>query len=327
MQGNEPDYYKVLGVSKDATQKDIKKAWRDLARKYHPDAQHGKSESEQKHAEEMMKRINDAYSVIGDEKKRKAYDDYRANPFAYATNGGGTGQSTPWGNAQSAQDFATILETLFGRKNGGDTYTYSNAYNSDQQYASGNPFGDMFGFGGNSGMGGYDVSGMGQPMQSLDIDVSMTIPLQTALNGGKETVKIPSGRTVSITIPKGTRNGQTIRLKGLGNESNGHKGNMNVTMTIDMPQNVTIDGDDIHCPIDVRFDKAMLGGQTKAYLPSGKTIRLRIPKGTMAGKTFVIPHEGFGTNGRCLLETRITVPSTVSKQTEEEIEKISKWIG
>lgn len=324
MQGNEPDYYKVLGVSKDATQKDIKKAWRDLARKYHPDAQHGKSESEQKHAEDMMKRINDAYSVIGDEKKRKAYDDYRANPFAYATNGSGTGQSTPWSDAQSAQDFAKILETLFGSRSSG---TY-NAYNTNKQYTQGNPFGDIFGFGNNTGgMNGYTVDNIGQPTQPLDIDVSMTIPLQTALNGSKETVRIPSGKTVSITIPKGTRNGQTIRLKGLGDESNGHKGNMNVTVSINMPQSIMIDGDDIHCPVDVRFDRAMLGGQVMANLPSGKTIRLKVPKGTMAGKTFVIPHEGFGTNGRCLLETRITVPGVVSKKTEGILEQVSQSLG
>lgn len=322
MQGNEPDYYKTLGVSKDATQKDIKRAWRDLARKYHPDAQHGKGESERKHAEDMMKRINDAYSIIGDEKKRRAYDDYCANPFAYATNGDGAVRSTPWGDAQSAQEFATILETLFGGKNGG---AYARDTNASR--VNGNPFGDMFGFGGSDGMGYYDVTHMGQPSHSLDVDTSMSVPLRTALNGGRETIRTPDGKTVSVTIPKGTRNGQTIRLRGMGRVSNRHKGDMNVTISVDMPQGVTVDGDDIHAPVDVRFDEAILGGQVKVDLPSGKTVRLRVPKGTTAGKTFAIPHEGFGRDGRCMLKVRITVPGSVTKETEGMIGQISQSLG
>lgn len=313
MSDSNPDYYKVLGVSESATQGEIRKAWLKLARQYHPDTHADDTPEGKRQAEERMKDINEAYSVIGDEKKRKQYDAMRHMPFGGGGNPfTGTGNGNTWsytwggGNGTSGIDWDDMLDSLFGK---------GRATNTSQKtsHQGGNPF------------AGFDVNFGGMTgTNPLDVDVSMSIPLQTAVTGGKVDVRIPDGRTVSVNVPPHTKNGATIRLKGLGNtDESGHVGNMNVTIGIDLPSQWELDGDDVRGRIPIRFDMAMLGGDTTVVLPSGHSARVRVPKGTVSGSKFQFRNEGLGIRGKCILTTDIQVPKNLTAQSEELLRKLA----
>lgn len=295
-----PDYYATLGVKKDASKDEIRKAFRKLAMKYHPDAQHGKTENEKKRAEEKMKDINEAYSVLSDDKKRATYDAYRDNPFGSSGASSGNGYTYSY---DSSADWSDILEQMFGRTK-----------------ASGiNPFGninDMFDF---MGMGDDSKYASYGRTPNLDVTVKMSIPIETTINGGKIDAQMPDGKRVSINVPSGTRDGDVIRLRGLGNKNGNDTGNMLVEVSISIPQGMSVNGNDISMPVDVPYDVAILGGSVNVRMPSGKTIRLRIPEGTQSGKTFLVRHAGISRDGDCHLTVNITVPAQTSKKAKDLI--------
>ena len=315
-----PDYYKVLGVSQSATQAEIKKAWHRLARQYHPDAQRGKSDAERKAAEDRMKEVNEAYSVIGDEEKRRKYDEYlkNPNPFASAAQGsanGGNGQYWQWtsdGTTGGSVDWDEILRQVFGI--GG------NASAAGGNGKHGGPFG---GFGFDGGMGvPFDGTAYGgtQGARRQDEQFRVSVPLGTAIRHDKVQIGLPSGKSVSVRIPQDVHDGTVMRLRGLGSDGS----DLLLHIAIDVPSGYSLDGDDVTGSMDVRFDTAMLGGKTQVTLPSGKRVELSIPKGTTAGRAFTFRGEGLGKSGRCVLKTRITVPRRLSTKAEETLRELSQ---
>jgi DnaJ-class molecular chaperone len=316
-----PDYYKALGVSRSATQAEIKKAWHKLAREYHPDAQRGKSDAERKAAETRMKEVNEAYSVIGDEEKRRQYDEYldNPNPFASATQGGGAGsgsgqywQWTSDGTTSRNVDWDEILRQVFGI--GG------NASAASGNGEHGGPFG---GFGFDGGMGvsfgnaAYDST---HGTHRQDEQLRVNVPLGAAIRHDKVQIGLPSGKSVSVRIPQDVHDGTVMRLRGLGSDG----GDLLLHIAIGVPSGYSLDGDDVTGNMDVRFDTAMLGGKTQITLPSGKRIELSIPKGTTAGRTFTFRGEGLGKSGRCVLKTQIIVPGRLSAKAEETLRELSR---
>lgn len=314
-----PDYYKVLGVSQSATQAEIKKAWHRLARQYHPDAQRGKSDAERKAAEDRMKKVNEAYSVIGDEEKRRKYDEYlkNPNPFASAAQGanGGNGQYWQWtsdGTTGGSVDWDEILRQVFGI--GG------NASAAGDNGKHGGPFGD-FGFDGSMGSPfGSTAYGGTQGTRRQDEQFRVSVPLGAAIRHDKIQIGLPSGKSVSVRIPQDVHDGTVMRLRGLGSDGS----DLLLHIAIDVPSGYSLDGDDVTGSMDVRFDTAMLGGKTKVTLPSGKRVELSIPKGTTAGRAFTFRGEGLGKSGRCVLKTRITVPGRLSAKAEETLRELSQ---
>lgn len=315
-----PDYYKVLGVSQSATQADIKKAWHRLARQYHPDAQRGKSDAERKAAENRMKEVNEAYSVIGDEEKRRKYDEYlkNPNPFASTAQGGtngGNGQYWQWtsdGTTGGSVDWDEILRQVFGI--GG------NASAAGGSGKHGGPFG---GFGFDGGMGspfGSAAYGSTQGTHRQDEQLRVSVPLGTAIRHDKVQIGLPSGKSVSVRIPQDVHDGTVMRLRGLGSDGS----DLLLHIAIDVPSGYSLDGDDVTGSMDVRFDTAMLGGKTQVTLPSGKRVELSIPKGTTAGRAFTFRGEGLGKSGRCVLKTQITVPGRLSAKAEETLRELSR---
>lgn len=317
-----PDYYKVLGVSQSATQAEIKKAWHRLARQYHPDAQRGKSDAERKAAEDRMKEVNEAYSVIGDEEKRRKYDEYlkNPNPFASAAQGGGNagsgnGQYWQWtsdGTTGGNVDWDEILRQVFGI--GG------NASAASGNGKHGGPFG---GFGFDSDMGipfGNTAYGSTQGARRQDEQLRVSVPLGAAIRHDKVQIRLPSGKSVSVRIPQDVHDGTVMRLRGLGSDG----GDLLLHIAIDVPNGYSLDGDDVIGSMDVRFDTAMLGGNMRVALPSGKIVNLSIPKGTTAGKVFTFRGEGLGKSGRCMLKTQITVPGRLSAKAEETLMELSR---
>lgn len=204
------DYYSVLGVKKDASAAEIKKAFRKLAKKYHPDATGGDSNAEKKFIE-----INEAYDTLSDEKKRKEYDEMRDNPFAGAARGGG-GQYTY--NTTGGNPFA-----------GGDPFAGFGG-NSRYEYTSFNVddiLGDLF--------GGRTAT---KPKQNLDVTFKGDITPWMAALGGRIEVK-SSGKTYSVKVPAGSRSGQKLRLKGQGLTDGTRTGDLYIELTIQNPKKMT----------------------------------------------------------------------------------------
>ena len=193
------DYYRVLGVGKDASAAEIKKAFRKLAKKHHPDANGGGKAAERKFIE-----INEAYDTLGDAQKRKDYDERRENPFGY----GGREQPYTGGHYTGGNPF----------ENGARRY---GVFNVDDI------LGDFF--------GGRAAA---QPRQNLDITFKGDITPWMAALGGRVEVKAEN-RTYTVKVPAGSRSGQRLRLKGQGLTDGGRKGDLYIELTIQNPEKLT----------------------------------------------------------------------------------------
>lgn len=212
------DYYEILGVSETATDAEIKKAYRKLALKYHPDKNAGN-----KDAEEKFKEVSEAYYTLEDKKRRAQYDNMRK-------------MGTYTGDFSSDQGF--------------DFSEFLKGFSGGEGYSSGSPFGDIFGdvFSGASGgrqggrtyyyssgggMRGGDPSGM-QTDVDTDIRAELPIPKNLAEKGGEAKFKLSSGRSITLKVPKGTKNAQKMRLKGQGQNCPccKHKGDLIVTIKV-----------------------------------------------------------------------------------------------
>lgn len=303
-----PDYYKILNVSEKATQDEIKKSWRSLARKYHPDAQRNKTPAEQKDAEEKMKKINEAYSVIGDVEKRKKYDNMRSGPNPFA---GGNPFSGNAGNGGGYQGYSYTTDGNMGNMNWNDILEqiFGVDLNTGQQKHDSTIFDKDFSFG-----------NFKNTMPERAEECQMSVPLATVLTHGTIKATVPSGKTVNLKMSDKIRNGSTIKLKGLG--SNGV--NLLVHITIEMPPEYTLEGDDIIGTLPLRFDQAILGSQVSTTLPSGKQVIIKVPQNTGAHKSFVFNHEGLGTDGRCILHTEITIPEHLSEKAMNTLRQLSQ---
>jgi molecular chaperone DnaJ len=206
------DFYKVLGVSKDVSQSDLKKTYRKLARQYHPDSNPGDAKAEAK-----FKEISEAYSVLSDEEQRKEYDQIRAM-------GSGARFTAPGGGA-GAGGFEDVFGGMFNQGGRGQSYTFQQGEYDDL-------LGGLFGSGRfGQTTGGY--RGFGGPTRGQDVSASTTIDFQTAVTG--ETVHLTvDGETVKVRIPAGVSDKQRIRVPGKGRQSpdGGERGDLYLTVTV-----------------------------------------------------------------------------------------------
>ena len=233
--------YETLGISENATQSEIKKAYRNLAKQYHPDI------NKTPEAEEKFKEINGAYEVLGDEEKKKQYDQYGDSMFG--------GQNFhDFSRSQGAGvDINDILRNMFGGGRGG---------------FSGGGFGGA-GFGG--GFGGYEPD--------LDIEASLTVDFKTAILGGKKSITL-NGESFDIQIPQGIASGQKIRAKEKGKKAQGHpRGDLILTLNVAQDERYTRDGDDLSLKVDVPLYTALFGGKIEVETLY-KTVTLKIPENT-----------------------------------------------
>lgn len=314
-----PNYYSILGVSKDASQDDIKKAFRNQARKYHPDV------NKEPGAEEKFKEISEAYEVLGDAEKRKTYDMYESGAPG-GTYTGHDGQVHTWTASGSWSDF---LSDMFGgafnknRKAGGAT--------DPSSYADiGGIFDEMFWNTGNMGTGTQNpfdgMYGGAAAAESLDMEASLLVPLSVLLQGGSRRVSVDD-KTVDVKIKKGTRPGTKMRLKGMGRDAGTRIGDLYVTIEADVSGNVTIDGDDIHCDVNIPFQVAVLGGAMTVTLPDGSRVRINVPQGTSSGRRFSINGHGFTTDSRCFLHSRVVVPAHLPESFLEKFKALCEAEG
>jgi curved DNA-binding protein len=257
------DYYKLLGVSRGASQDEIKKAYRKLARKYHPDV------SKEPNAEERFKEVNEAYEVLGDVEKRRAYDDLG-------------------GNWRSGQDFRPPpgWEDIFGGVRGGGR--------AAPGFGEEGGFSDFFEtlFGGGRRAGGGRTGG-GFQARGADQAARIEITLEQAAHGGSMSVQLGSGRKLQVKIPAGVTEGQRIRLAGQGGPGvgGGPSGDLFLEVAIRPHPRFRVEGRDIQLDLPVTPWEAALGATVNVPTLGGR-VELKIPPGSQSGRRLRLKGRG-----------------------------------
>lgn len=307
------DYYKILGVSKSASQDEIKKAYRKLAVKYHPDKNKG-----DKQAEERFKEIGEAYEVLKDPDKRQKYDQLGANWKQYQYAGAG--------NGARGFDFSQ-----FGGAPGGGSFYYEG--DIGDMFGGGNGFSDFFNafFGGTGGMGsnrktnGFNPGSASQ--KGSDYKAEMEISLAEAYSGTTRILTV-DGQKLRATIKPGAYNGQELRIKGKGGRgyNGGTPGDIYIKLKIAPDSNYELHGNDLIYKANIDLFTAILGGKLKVNTLAGK-LSLNVPKGSQPGSKLRLKGKGMpvfnkpGSSGDLYIQLVISIPKNLS---EEELKLVKK---
>ena len=304
----ERDFYKVLGVSKDVSAADLKKTYRKLARKHHPDSNPG-----DKAAEAKFKEISEAFSVLNDPEQRAEYDQMRAL-------GAGAPRFTA-GGAGGAGGFEDGFGGMFGQGGRGARSTFSGADFDDL-------FGSMFGGGGAGGgfgqsSGGY--RGYGGPTKGRNTIATTTLDFRTAIAGDTIKLQGSNGKPLTVRIPAGVSDGQKIRLKGKGEPSpdGGEAGDLTITVTVRKHPVFERDGQNLRVDVPVTFTEAALGATIEVPTLDGDPVRLKVAAGTPSGRVLRVKGRGVKTAsgaGDLLATVQIAVPSHLSAEAEKHLQ-------
>jgi molecular chaperone DnaJ len=293
----EKDYYQLLGVKKTATEDEIKKAYRALAKKYHPDRNKGNKEAENK-----FKEISEAYAVLSDAEKRAQYDRLGAEAFSF---GGGGGGGNPFGGFDFSQ-FMRAAEGAGARRR------------STRGAPSGftDIFSDLFGGGG----GGFEQAAV----RGNDINAELTIDFRDAVLGTTMDLQA-HGDHIKVKIPEGVADGQTIRLRGKGSpgSSGAPAGDLNVLVHVRPHPFFERKGDDIYINLPITIGESVKGAQIDVPTIRG-AVKARIPPGTQGGQTFRLSGKGIkrknGNYGDQYYRVEIVVPRDAPHDAVEKIE-------
>jgi DnaJ-class molecular chaperone len=326
------DYYATLGVDKGASQADIKKAFRRLARENHPDVNKGDDA-----AEKRFKEISEANEVLSDAEKRKAYDQLGANWKAYQQ-AGGNGPGRPFsgfaGGAHAASgspggvrfEYRGSAEDLAGFSDFFRTFFSSSGASGMEGAAGGGPHLDIDplfgGLGGDSGAG-YASSGFGtgsargrrrSPPPPADATADATISLEEVMRGTERHLQV-GGKTLQVKIPPGVRDGQRIRLTGKAEGG----GNVYITVRVSKHPVFTRDGADLTLELSLTLGEALLGADVHIDTLVGKRLALTIPAGTQNGRVFRLTGQGlprFGAEGHgdLRVRTKVVLPTFLDEE-------------
>jgi len=302
------DFYKVLGVSKDTSEADLKKAYRKLARKYHPDSTQGDPAAEAK-----FKEMSEAYSVLSDKEQRAEYDQIRAMGsggarFQAPGSAGGGFEDVfsrfSTGRGQQQADFDDIF-AMFGQQTGG-------RFGSGR---FGQPTGGFQGFGG--------------PQKGADVTARTTIDFATAIRGETISLQGAEGQPFKVKIPAGVADGQKIRLRGRGRPSpdGGENGDVVVTVAVRPHPVFTRDGLNLRVTVPVTFTEAALGATIEVPTLGGDPVKLRVAPGTPSGRVLRVKGRGVHTakgTGDLLAEVQVAVPAHLDDRAREALERFGE---
>ncbi len=301
------DYYDILGVGEKASVNEIKTAYRNLAKKYHPDANPGN-----KAAEEKFKGISEAYTVLSDPKKRAQYDQMRrlgafdsAGGFDFNRAGnpfGGGGSSFFW---QSGGGSGNIFEEIFG--SGGFDSIFNTGFSPRQRHSP----------------------------KGQDVEVTVQIPFDLAVNGGTHSFKLSGGthfdssKTFNLKIQPGTISGTRMRLQGQGGTAgrNGTAGDLMVTISVAPHPDFRMEGLDIHSDITINFVQAALGTAVKIQNVYNKTIELKIPPGTQPDRIFRLPGLGIASTSRIgdhYVHVKVSIPASLNDEQRDKLREFAR---
>ena len=323
------DYYKILGVSKNATEAEIKKAFKTQARKYHPDMH---PESKKAEMTEKFKDINEAYEVLSDKQKRTIYDQVGSGDYQNYARGGASAGGAGAGN-------------YYQNPGGAQYYQYTNA-------GGANPFGQGFNFNGTGGFQASDFSdffqsifgGLGggfggfgggartsrrrsaaqdpygiysQPQQE---EANLSLDLASAYQGGMVRLTLPSGKTAQVKFPPRIAQGAKIKLKGLGSRG----GDLFVNIQITAQEPYSLQGEDIYYTLNLMPWTAALGGTASVYLPDSTSVNIKIPAGARSEQKLKLSGRGLGKSGSFYVKLLINNPEHLTSRQKELFKELAK---
>jgi curved DNA-binding protein len=287
------DYYSTLGVAKTATEKEIKQAFRKLARKHHPDVNPG-----DKSAESRFKEINEAYEVLGDPDKRKKYDELGANWRMYEQAG------APGGPGAGPQGGAWNVNFGGGTPGGGGFRTMTEEEMRDM-FGDADPFSDFFHtfFGGARGAEPRAGRSRRAPSKGRDFEDEIQLDLEDAYRGATRRLTIKQDgntRTVDVRIPPGVGEGSRVRIAGEGEHgaSGAQSGDLYLRVRLAPHQKFERKGKDLYTHVPVPLTTAVLGGEVEVATLSGKPLRLKVPPTTQNGQVFRLRGHGMPVVGK-----------------------------
>ena len=304
------DYYKILGVDKNADEKEIKKVYRRLARQYHPDVNPG-----DKAAEARFKEINEANEVLSDTEKRRKYDALGQDYQRWQQTGNASGFDFSQWMAGGAPGGTRVeygdINDLFGRNAG-----FSDFFDA--------VFGSMAGRG--AGPGVRAGSRAASAPHSVELEIEVT--LEEAFHGAQRLMEV-DGHRVEVKIPAGVKTGSKVRMAGEGLPSGRAGARGDVLLMIKVLPHATFErrGDDLHCEVPVDLFTALLGGEVRVPTLAGP-VALRIPTGTQSGRSFRLGGQGMpklrspGEHGDLYARLRVMLPD---KLTERELQLVREW--
>ncbi|MFK0403106.1 DnaJ C-terminal domain-containing protein [Microbacterium sp. NPDC090225] len=299
------DFYKTLGVAKDVSEADLKKAYRKLARKYHPDSNQGDAK-----AEATFKEISEAYSVLSDAEQRKEYDEIRAMGSGARFTAGGSG----------AGGFEDVF-SRFGQGGRGQSADFEDIFAMFNQGQGGGGFGN-----GRFGQTSGGFRGFGGPQRGADVTARTTLDFVTAVQGETISLQGDDGKPFKVKIPAGVADGQKIRLRGRGRPSpdGGESGDIVVQITVRPHPVFTRDGLNLRVVVPVTFTEATLGATIEVPTLSGDVVKLRVAPGTPSGRVLRVKGRGVTTGkgtGDLLAELQVAVPTHLDEAAREALEK------
>lgn len=294
------DFYAILGIAKDASDADIKKAYRKLARQHHPDTNAGNPASEKK-----FKDISEAYSVLSDADQRQQYDAIRAM--------GGGARFAPGGNAGGSGGF----EDMFGGLFNGNTGRQPGGFNPS---SGGIPpeFADLFG----GGFGGQPGFQQRRPQKGADRTATTSISFSGSIRGTTIGLREPNGEVIDVRVPAGIKDGQKVRVRGKGQPGAAGNGDLMVAVSVKPHDFYTRDGDNLRIHVPVTFPEAALGADIEVPTLDGEKVRVRVPAGTPSGRTLRVKGKGVTTSkvtGDLLVTIDVAVPKNLSKDAEAAV--------
>ena len=297
------NYYDILGVKRDATQDEIKKAFRRLAAKYHPDA----GGDEKKFAE-----VSEAYTTLSDDKKRKEYDQMLLFGGIPGADFGGSGRGRGYTTNVGGTDWQEIFTNIRGGEGA----------------FSGFDFSQLFG-----GMGGRQAPN--RPTKGVDLTIEIDITAEEAFSGTqrKITFTVPSTgerQTLTVKVPAGAVNGGRLRYAGRGEfgTDGGQRGDLVVKFKVGEHPVFKRDGADVHMELPISIYEAALGADIEVPTPDGTTCRLKVPAGTQDGKTFRLRDLGApnvkreGVRGALYITVKVRVPTRLTAKEREQLETL-----
>lgn len=295
------DYYRILGVDRKATADEIRKAYRKLAVKYHPDKNPG-----DKKAEDRFKEINEAYEVLSDPEKRARYDQLGSSYRAWQQAGGQPG-AFDWSQWMAGAPGGVRVEV------------------GDLGDLFGSGFSDFF----NAIFGGMPRQGYGPGVsrRGRDIEHAVTITLSEAYTGTTRTLQI-DGRRLEVKIPPGARTGTRVRLPAKGAAGAAGPGDLYLVVQVEPDSRFEREGDDLHVEVEVDLYTAVLGGDVRVPTPAGPVL-LTVPPGSQPGQTFRLSGRGMprlrdaSQHGNLYARLKVNLPRKLSARERELFEELA----
>lgn len=299
------DYFKVLGVERGADADTIKRAFRRLARQYHPDVNPG-----DKDAEARFKEVSEAYEVLSDPDKRRRYEQFGQYWNQVGGPGGGAGVDVDFGRYGNFDDFINDLLGRFGGPGGGGF--------------AGAPGGFGFGSGFPGGFSGFGGPGAARPV-NLDAEATLNLSYADAFRGCERTLAVNEER-VQVRIPAGVKDGSRLRLKGKGNlqPGTGRRGDLYLTLKLQPHPIWRLDGDQLRAELPLSLDEFALGGDVRVATPDGEAT-VQVPPGMTLGRSLRLKGKGWPLRdgrGDLLLTPTLKLPDTLSAEERRLLEQL-----